>query len=65
MHNINADFKGGGGHYISCVFDNAFGLDNDNLNGEQNSVKAGTSNLTPACLQFLSEIETIVFSDYR
>ena len=67
MHKSDKAFTGGGGgHYISCVFDIAFGLDNDKLDSEQNSViSQQPPTLKPACSQFLADIESIVFSDYR
>ena len=55
----------GGGHYISCVFDVAFGLDNDISNEDDNSRSPQPTPLTLECSQFLSDIESIVFSDYR
>ena len=56
----------GGGHYISCVFDIAFGLDSDISKNEQDSlVQPQPANLKLACSQFLADIESIVFSDYR
>ena len=47
----------GGGHFISCVFDVAFGLDDFEI--------PKPAPLRLECSQFLSDIESIVFSDYR
>ena len=55
----------GGGHYISCVFNIAFGLDDDNLNKDETSEISPPATLKLGCSQFLSDIESIVFSDYR
>ena len=55
----------GGGHFISCVFDVAFGLDNTISDEDDSSKIPQPTPLKLECSQFLSDIESIVFSDYR
>ena len=55
----------GGGHYISCVFDVVYGLENSYSNDKENSVTQQHLPINLECSQFLADIESIVFSDYR
>ena len=64
LSNSNQNYIGGG-HYISCVFDIAFGLDKDVSNEDDDSKIPRPTPLNFECSQFLSDIESIVFSDYR